>query len=866
MASQPYAVSHAPFAAVARLAWFGLATLALTAATPRTAPAQEPLAEGVMEIRFQRGPHQVIVTLVADTVLLVPLGEFLALAEIRQGPVLPARRFDALLEPDGGTVRFDTEHGRLTAPDTTMAIGPGDAVWRDSTLYVSAAQLAAAFGVVVDVNWSDLQIVVRGTDHLPVIRRMEREAKRAAILRARDTGPAPFRAEPDQPWADGAVLDWALSSATQDPLEASALELGVGAQLLGGSVSLRHVERRTSIGRAAFTEASWTRAWPQQEWLRQIRLGDVAGTGRELRGVRGAALTNAPFVRRSAFALEQIRGPTPPGWEVEIYQHERLVGFERPGEGGRFTFDVPVRYGQNPLEFVAYGPLGQVERFRRTVVIPFERLPARQFEYGLTLGECVGDPCQATSNVDARYGISSRVTVQAGADFFWRDSLPDLWHPYVLASGAITRTLSVTGEAVARGLVRGRVDFVPTPDLELGIEHTEFTSSVDIPLVGSAVLHRSTVANVFWRPGRRDRAPYMQIMAFRTSGDIVSRDVLRISGTARFGGGRVEVGVDRRGQRLGSASRRTSVAADARVGTLLAGPIPAFRHLFVHATARTAFDSGLTRLTGSVARQITQAARVELEASWQRGVQGFGISFGITTAFRAFRAVSQNAYSEGGGIRGTQLVEGSVLWDRNAGRVDFADGRSVGRAGLSGQVFLDENGNGRRDPGEPGYPLRHLRVGSRGVATDSLGRFSLWDVVPFEAVMVAIDPLALDNPLWVPAYPVVELAPGPHRYNVLEIPLVRAGDVSGRVHLEGRGIGGVRVRLRHLDTGSIAEATTFSDGAFFFLGLVPGDYRLELDELQAAQLGVTAQAAEFTVNPARDEVTFEGVELQLLRN
>ncbi len=819
-----------------------------------------------MEIRFQRGPHQVIVTLLADSVVLMPVGEFLALAEIRQGPVLPGRRFDALFEPDGGTIRFDTEAGRLTAPDTTLAVGPGDAAWRDSTLYVSAALLARAFRVAVDVHWTDLQLVVRDTDHLPVIRRMEREARRTAALRARDTGPAPVRADRDQPWADGAVLDWALSSATRDPLEASALELGVGAQLFGGSVSLRHVERRTSIGRATVTEASWTRAWPEQEWLRQVRLGDVAGTGPSLRGIRGAVLTNAPFLRRSAFAQQQIHGPMPPGWEVEIYQHQRLVGLERPGDGDRFTFDVPVRYGQNPLEFVAYGPRGQIERFRRTFVIPFERLPAREFEYGLTVGECLGDPCRATSNLDARYGLSSRVTVRAGADFFWRDSLPDLGHPYVLASGAITRTLSVAGEAVARGLVRGRVDFAPTPDLEGGLEHTEFASGVDVPLVGSAVLERSTSAHVFWRPGRRDRAPYVQVTAFRASGDIVTRDAVRMAGTVRLNGGHVEVGVDRRGQRLGSTPRRASVAADASIAALLTTPVPALRHLFVRATARTAFDSGLTRLAGGVARQIAPAARVELEASWQRGVQGFGVSFGITTAFRAFRAVSQNAYTEGGGLRGTQLVEGSVLWDRNAGRVDFADGRSVGRAGLTGQVFLDENANGRRDRGEPGYPIRVLRVGSWGVATDSLGRFALWDIVPFEAVTVEIDPLALDNPLWVPAHPVIELAPGPHRYNVLEIPLVRAGDVSGRVHLEGRGIGGVRVMLRQLDTGAASEATTFSDGAFFFLGLVPGGYRIELDASQAAQLGVGAAPVEFTVDPARDRVTFDGVELQLLRN
>ena len=81
--------------------------------------------------------------------------------------------------------------------------------------------------------------------------------------------------------------------------------------------------------------------------------------------------------------------------------------------------------------------------------------------------------------------------------------------------------------------------------------------------------------------------------------------------------------------------------------------------------------------------------------------------------------------------------------------MDLGNGRNLGRAGVTGVVFLDEDGDGRQNGEEPGIPGVQVRVGSMVVRTDSLGRFRVFDLVPFERTVVEVDSLSFADPTWV---------------------------------------------------------------------------------------------------------------------
>src|SRR5207302_569243 len=150
------------------------------------------------------------------------------------------------------------------------------------------------------------------------------------------------------------------------------------------------------------------------------------------------------------------------GWSVEAYRGGALIAFDSADAAGRFSVRVPVRYGENPVDFVAYGPLGEIREFNQTFRVAEELLPAGRLEYGLSAGSCSGTPCGATANVDLHYGVSDRWTLRSGVDRFWRDTLPDLTHAYASLVGSPSTTWTVTLDGVTAGFARAGLRYEPS--------------------------------------------------------------------------------------------------------------------------------------------------------------------------------------------------------------------------------------------------------------------------------------------------------------------------------------------------------------------------------------------------------------------
>jgi hypothetical protein len=273
--------------------------------------------------------------------------------------------------------------------------------------------------------------------------------------------------------------------------------------------------------------------------------------------------------------------------------------------------------------------------------------------------------------------------------------------------------------------------------------------------------------------------------------------------------------------------------------------------------------TGLAAWSAFAARPIVRGVRLEVGTTWRRGDAGLTYSLVITSYLPAMRTVTAVSAAPGGPVTGTQFVQGSVLWDRPAGRLSLAPGPSLERSGLSGHVFLDENANGRRDVGEPALPNVRVLVGSVGTSTDTAGNYRVWDLVPFEPIFVTIDSLSLESPLLVPAFSRASIVPGPNRFRTLDIPVVQAGVIEGRVTRDGHGVGGVTLILTDKRSGTRRTLVTFTDGAFYLLGVKPGDYELTVDERVLDALGADAAPLSFQLVPTPDGVGRSDLELRL---
>ena len=197
----------------------------------------------------------------------------------------------------------------------------------------------------------------------------------------------------------------------------------------------------------------------------------------------------------------------------------------------------------------------------------------------------------------------------------------------------------------------------------------------------------------------------------------------------------------------------------------------------------------------------------------------------------------------------------------------FTSGPSVERAGLSGRIFLDANGDGRLTPGETLLSGVRLRAGYVTAVSDSAGRYRVWDLPSFEPVLVAVDSTTLASPLWIPTHGAVSVETGPNRFRELDLAILPGGVIEGKVVRESPTgpipVPGARLLLRRRDSEEVRSLTSFSDGAFYLMGVKPGAYDLAVDTGDLERLGLTDTPLALTMPADPEGATLGGLEVRL---
>src|SRR5712664_3768033 len=812
-----------------------LTALSLGAVVPQdTVP--EPV---VIDLRVGRITGTTVQAYRVRSEVLLPLSQFFQLVEIRHR-LTPDGRLEATVDPGNRRIVIDVRSDTMQYGDHRVRIEPEFIRFESSELYVGSERLGDLLGVMFSVDWSDLTATVVDPSSLPIARRLQREAAREAYLRRPDGMRPDVTLGLERPSWDGVVVDYSLFSPSNDPVAGSTYGVGLGADVGGGSLEMLAQSVGPAEAGRVHVDASWNGVWRENRWVKQLRLGDAPSTGARVRALRGFAITNAPFVRPSLLGSLRYAGTLQPGWSVEAYRGGDLVAYDSTDATGGFAIDLPVRYGENPVDFVAYGPFGEIREFNRTYRVLAELLPASQFEYGLSAGQCPAPAvtCRATANLDLRYGATRRWTLQGGIDQFWRDSVADRLHHYASVVGNPSNSWAVKGEYEHFAHDTAPVVFTPGRCGQWSLSgFLRPHSATGLFFFNGRVDHISTDAGALTRA---------QVDASIQTDEVRFLPYVRLEHGSLGGGGS-----DRK-----FAGLATFMLPRPRWGGFLS-------QMLLRTTTEIERRSGLVSWAAFAARPVTHGMRLELGARWQRGAEGLTYSLTLTSYFPAVRAVTSFIAPPGQPISGSQFVQGSVLWDRRTDRLGVAPGPSVERSGLTGHVFLDENANGIRDPGEPPIINARVLIGSLSARSDSEGSYHVWDLVPFEPVIVSLDSLSLESPLLVPLFARTSIVPGPNRFRSLDIPVLECGIIEGRVVRNGVGVAAVTLFLTDRRSGARRTLVTFNDGAFYLMGVRPGDYELTVSEQVLDALAVDAEPLRFSLAPTANGIGRSDLELKL---
>jgi hypothetical protein len=527
-----------------------------------------------------------------------------------------------------------------------------------------------------------------------------------------------------------------------------------------------------------------------------------------------------------------------------------------------------VEYGENAMDFVAYGPFGEIRRFNQNYRVSTDVIPGRRFEYGVAAGGCRTTECRANANLDLRYGLSPRWTVRGGVEQFWRDSLPGLFHPYVGVGGTLGNAWGLEVEGVATAVVRGALRYEPSQDLRLGTEYHDFAAGTPAPLLTPAGRRTQWTTTVLARP-------------FRSRDDLyVDASLDRITAVnGRTTSGRLGLSLYASRFQLVPAVRHlrftepvggtTTTESFVSLNTFSL-PFPELGPVLGRISTRTNWemdDGGRMALAGGyLSRELGVHLHVEAGATWTRGL-GTTLALFVSTRLPTVRSTTSITAPTRGDPMVSQFVQGSVLYDPSRRQVAFAAGPSLERAGLSGRVFLDLNGDGRWQPGEQAIPGARVRAGFVTALSDSSGRYRIWDLPAFEPVLVAVDTSSLASPLWIPTYGSMSVETGPNRFRSVDIPIVPGGVIEGRVVRQavdsGVAVPGARLQLRRRGSSQTVQLVTFSDGGFYLIGVKPGQYEIAVHPGTLERLGLSAPPIGFIMPSTADGATVDGLELRL---
>jgi len=617
----------------------------------------------------------------------------------------------------------------------------------------------------------------------------------------------------------------------------------------------------------------------------QVAVGDVETIAGRLTGQtqvgRGAFVSNRPIGQTNRFSATTLRGTLPAGWDAELYRNGQLIAFQDDRGDGRYEFvEIELFYGRNDLEIVLYGPQGQIRREKTSVPVGFNQIEPGQTYYWAGVLQTQRDLLQLNRDnvflpqkwrwgVGVERGLDQRTSVALGMQSLFFDGARRTY-----AEGALVRTLGAmqlelatahefgagaVAEANALGRI-GSVNFGVNGLVSFGSFRSEFAAS-DLDWRSGFTFDTSLALGKISLPIQGD-LQHSQL----TDGARLNEASLTTSVTA----GRVAISAQ-----LSHQERTASLIAPARTDTrlrLLANT--RMGRWRVRGNAVWALQGprpGLERANVRVDANLDERSDVQGQVEYIGQADEFRFTAAYTRRFDKLLLRGDAFVTTRGGVGAGVQVAFSLGSDPVRGGVRVSQAKLARNGQADVTVFRDDDGNGRRDPGEAVLKDVLVEAGQRSTDawTSENGRTIIDELRPFRPVLVGVDESTLGDPFLAPAVKGIVITPRPGVMAKIEIPISPSGEVEGLLlGVNGLETPGVALELVDRNGDVVAETISEFDGFFLFQRVPYGQYRIQVAEEAARKLEVARGlpglkgAPGFTVRQGEDIIRLGPVRLR----
>lgn len=720
-------------------------------------------------------------------------------------------------------------------------------------IYVASRALARWLPVDFDIDMPSLRVRVHPREQLPLQARLARTQRGQQAGRASHVDPGYPRLASPYALADLPFVDQTASvnadRSRQGRTTQSAYAGYLTADLLGMEAALYASYNRRdpaagvrlTLGRNDPDGGLFGPLAARSALVGSVPVPGVANISMNSATGNGLALSNRPLDQPTRFDTHSLQGDLPPGWDVELYYNNALIGFQQSRPDGKYSFDdLPLAYGPNEFRLVFHGPLGQLRVERQSFLLEQSAVPARTLYYDVVAHRDTDGHERATAQFD--WGLSDQLSASAGLL-----RLPVLGQEQSYATLALRAYLQsfILNADLAQ---QNKGNDKPGRMAQLGIKTRIGTTSL------SASRIRLDSFTSEW---------------FTPAGDPVrTRDELRADAVLPGGPGLVLP--------LSLQLRRDQLASGA-VDLDATGRVSVYSHGLAASNATRWQSLGGRKLVDGLLQLSHRVAGIGLSGQLQYTLR--------PGARLDSLALSADRYFSGGLVGNASLMHS---FDQHDDRLAVALNKSMGRFGLgltgfvtnhhefglgvqffmamgreprtgrlltdaqpmantggaSVRVFLDKNMNGIKDPDEDAIPGVGFTVngGNSPARTDADGIAYLGRLPAHQHIDLAVDPNTLDDPQWQPQRKGVRLVPRPGKVSQVDVAVSTTGEVDGTVYLLAKGaqrpLGDLTLELVDGARKVVASVNTAGDGYYVMTGIFPGDYLLRIDPAQLKRLGL----------------------------
>ncbi|PKG37799.1 SPOR domain-containing protein [Psychromonas sp. Urea-02u-13] len=750
-------------------------------------------------------------------------------------------------------------------------------------IFVEAEVVAQWFNVDFDFNFSDLELLVSSEEKLPIEVRNDRKM--------REVGGG-LQSVAVHPWKKS---QYQIISA---PLFDVQLNSSVKEDDIYGSYSLLSVQDLAYLSSSFYAygnsndKLSDARLTFSKEDKEANLLGPLRATKYELGDVtavktansrtsgysRGVRFSNAKSSLAGNNRTTTITGEVQAGWDAELYRNGLFVDKQINIRNGRYDFrDIRLYIGNNNFEIILYGRQGQVIKETQPIYIAGNALSLKEVSYDISVTQLnetllgISDRSlfdeegwEAANSLSM--GLSDNVSLTLGSAYIFNDIGDDEYTYSVGTSITPFDNLVLTADyqdskikdqrlvLSARTLFDQhsllfsytRLSIEGTNNSDIGSETYNLTMNGQIGVnLSSPISYENIWFHSIPEEGEINYGLSNQL-SFRSNQFSLSN----LLSWKHSGANQVNNNYD---YDYDDDDAFGSFEVARNFSSIYTRLITGYE---LHPEARWQL------VEGSVDFPITNRMGGQSKVSYSPINDRLYTTFGLNWNLDAVRLNSSVYYDN----------DDDWYWSVNAAfgfgyepTTDefFIENGSMARKGtLLARVFEDDNLNGQYDEGEnllEGVKVKAVQ-GYRQENTNEDGIAVLTNLPDGKRTDIIIDPKTVEDPFMIPATPGVSITGRKGFIDVLDIPMVNAGELDGTVYLKdkrGNDIAGAYLNIHlHNEKGDLVASTeTEFDGYYLFTDLVPGKYTasIDIEDIKRKNLH-DAKVLEFEFSAAGDVI------------